>query len=174
MLVVGISISYNVSIFGRTQTAEATGSGVIITKDGYILTNNHVVSSSDSSYYYEVSEATSVTVSLYGRIDSKKGTIYLTGQQIASKKLKGFDVLGKLYKQDYKWFADISTKDKKIDLNAFYETKRNNGIVVSYNGVDSNNVLQILGFKNPQLSGKVSGNIKYSANMTFESAKIFQ
>ena len=102
--------------------------------------------------------------SLYGRIDSKKGTIYLTGQQIASKKLKGFDVLGKLYKQDYKWFADISTRDKKIDLNAFYETKKNNGVVVSYNGVDSNNVLQILGFKNPQLSGKVSGNIKYSAN----------
>ena len=119
------------------------------------------------------------TVSLYGKMDSKKGTIYLTGQQIASKKLKGFDVFGKLYKQDYKWFADISTKDKKIDLNAFYETKRNNGIVVSYNGVDSNNVLQILGFKNPQLSGKVSGNIKYSANdyktsvnMNFKKGKL--
>lgn len=64
--IVGISISYNVSAFGITQTAEATGSGVIISKDGYILTNNHVVSSSDSSYYYEVSEATKITVSLYG------------------------------------------------------------------------------------------------------------
>ena len=121
------------------------------------------------------------TVSLYGRIDSKKGTIYLTGQQIASKKLKGFDVLGKIYKQDYKWFTEINTKDKKIGLNAFYETKRNNGVAISYNGVDSNNVLQILGFKNPQLSGKVSGNIKYSANdyttsvnMNFTKGTLFE
>lgn len=73
--VVGISISYNVSIFGRTQTAEATGSGVIISKDGYILTNNHVVSSSDSSYYYEVSDATSVTVSLYGSDETYEAKI---------------------------------------------------------------------------------------------------
>ena len=104
------------------------------------------------------------TVSLSGKIDSEKGTIYLTGQQIASAKLKNFDVLGKLYKQDYKWFAEINTKDKKIGLNAFYETKKNNGIVVYYDGVDTNNVLQILGFKNPVLSGKATGNIKYSAN----------
>ena len=104
------------------------------------------------------------TISLSGKIDSKKGIIYLTGQQIASKKLKDFDVLGKLYKQDYKWFAEINTKDKKIGLNAFYETKRNNGIVIYYDGVDTNNILQILGFKNPILSGKATGNIKYSAN----------
>jgi len=104
------------------------------------------------------------TISLSGKIDSKKGTIYLTGQQIASTKLKNFDVLGKLYKQDYKWFAEINTKDKKIGLDAFYETKKNNGIVVYYDGVDTNNILQILGFKNPLLSGKATGNIKYSAN----------
>ena len=104
------------------------------------------------------------TISLSGKIDSKQGTIYLTGQQIASKKLKGFDVLGKLYKQDYKWFAEINTKDKKLGLNAFYETKRNNGIVIYYDGVDTNNILQILGFKSPPLSGKATGNIKYSAN----------
>lgn len=104
------------------------------------------------------------TISLTGKIDSKQGTIYLTGQQIASKKLKGFDVLGKLYKQDYKWFAEINTKDKKIGLDAFYETKKNNGIVIYYDGVDTNNILQILGFKEPPLSGKATGNIKYSAN----------
>ncbi|MBO7431863.1 MAG: hypothetical protein J6U02_03085, partial [Elusimicrobia bacterium] len=104
------------------------------------------------------------TVSLYGSIDSKKGTIYLTGKQIASKKLKNFDVLGKLYKQDYKWFAEINTKDKKIGINAFYETKKNNGLSVYYNGVDLNNILQILGFKKPQLSGKATGTVKYSSN----------
>lgn len=104
------------------------------------------------------------SISLYGNIDSQKGTIYLTGKQIASKNLKNFDVSGKLYKQDYKWFAELSTKDKKIDMNAFYETKKNNGLTVNYNGVDSNNILQILGVKNPQLSGKVTGKINYSAN----------
>lgn len=79
--IVGISISYNISYFGRTQTAEATGSGVIISSDGYILTNNHVVSSSDSSYYYEVSSATKVTVSLYGSDETYEATIVGTDEQ---------------------------------------------------------------------------------------------
>lgn len=79
--VVGISISYNVSAFGMTQTAEATGSGIIITSDGYILTNNHVVSSSDSSYYYQVSKATNVTVSLYGSDEKYEATIIGTDEQ---------------------------------------------------------------------------------------------
>lgn len=103
------------------------------------------------------------TVSLYGNIGTQSGTIYLKGQQIASKRLKGFDVSGKLYKQNYKWMSEIATKDNKIILNGFYETKKNNGIEVFYNGVDTNNLLQILGFEKPQLSGKVTGSIKYFA-----------
>ena len=49
--IVGIKVEYSVStIFSRsTSTATAEGSGVIISKDGYILTNNHVISSSSSS-----------------------------------------------------------------------------------------------------------------------------
>lgn len=67
--IVGISVEYSVStIFSRTtSTATAEGSGVIISKDGYILTNNHVIdnSSSSTSSYYTVGEATKITVSLY-------------------------------------------------------------------------------------------------------------
>lgn len=72
--IVGIEVSYNVttnSFFGfggsQTSSATATGSGIIISEDGYIVTNNHVVdsSSSNSSYsYYELSKATSIKVKL--------------------------------------------------------------------------------------------------------------
>ncbi len=69
--IVGIKVEYNVnslmSMFGRqTQsTATASGSGIIISDDGYILTNNHIVSTSSSESYYEISEATKVTVTLF-------------------------------------------------------------------------------------------------------------
>ena len=70
--IVGIKIEYTVntnSIFGRgnTSTATASGSGIIISDDGYILTNNHVVSSSssESSLYYQISEATKISVILF-------------------------------------------------------------------------------------------------------------
>lgn len=79
--IVGISISYDVRVFGFTQTAEASGSGVIISSDGYILTNNHVVSSSDSSSYYQVSKAASITVSLNGSDEEYEATIVGTDEQ---------------------------------------------------------------------------------------------
>ena len=75
--IVGISVTYNVTnssplfgMFGQGQSstsqASASGSGIIISEDGYIVTNNHVVDSSSESTYYDISEATSLKVSLYG------------------------------------------------------------------------------------------------------------
>ena len=72
--IVGIEIQYSVTssffMFGgpSTSTATASGSGIIISEDGYILTNNHVVDTSSSSTYsyYDISKATSVKVKLYG------------------------------------------------------------------------------------------------------------
>ena len=66
--IVGITVEYNVNsmFFRQTSTAKATGSGVIISEDGYILTNNHIVNSASTSTFYQLSEATKVTVNLYG------------------------------------------------------------------------------------------------------------
>lgn len=65
--VVGITVEYAVNtFFNQTSTASASGSGVIISEDGYILTNNHIVNTASSNTFYEVSKATSVKVYLYG------------------------------------------------------------------------------------------------------------
>lgn len=76
--IVGITVTYNVttssplfSMFGQqgqTSSSEATasGSGIIISDDGYIVTNNHVVDSSSEATYYDISQATSLKISLYG------------------------------------------------------------------------------------------------------------
>ena len=85
--IVGIQIEYNVtsmfSIFGgnQTSTATASGSGIIISDDGYILTNNHVVSSSESEAYYQVSEATKITVTLFNDDTQYEATIVGTDEE---------------------------------------------------------------------------------------------
>lgn len=71
--IVGISVEYTVSSGGlsmfsvmpQSSTATATGSGIVISEDGYILTNNHIVSTSSEDSFYEVSEASKVTVKLF-------------------------------------------------------------------------------------------------------------
>ena len=83
--IVAITVEYSVnSIFNRTPgTATAKGSGVIISEDGYILTNNHVVNSSSSSsnVFYEVDEASKVTVKLYNDDTEYEGEIIGTDSQ---------------------------------------------------------------------------------------------
>ena len=92
--VVGIEVQYSVnsmlSMFGsrsQSQTATATGSGIIISEDGYILTNNHIVSTSSSSSnssssnYYSVSEAEKVTVTLFNDDKTYDAKIVGTDEQ---------------------------------------------------------------------------------------------
>lgn len=74
--IVGIEVNYDVrSFFGGSSTAKAQGSGIIISEDGYILTNNHIISTSSSSYYYEVSQANSISVYLYNDSTAYPATI---------------------------------------------------------------------------------------------------
>lgn len=47
--VVGINTkTQSMSIFGRMQESEGSGSGIILTADGYIVTNNHVIDGANS------------------------------------------------------------------------------------------------------------------------------
>lgn len=62
--VVGIKVTYQISSIFGSSTGEATGSGIILSEDGYIVTNNHVVAS-ESSNYYAIQEATGIQVKLY-------------------------------------------------------------------------------------------------------------
>lgn len=63
--IVSIEVDYNVSSFFGSSTSQASGSGVIISNDGYILTNNHIINSSSNSSFYQIEEATAVRVYLY-------------------------------------------------------------------------------------------------------------
>ena len=63
--IVGIEVSYNVNSFWGSSTGTATGSGIIISEDGYIITNNHVISAESTSSYYEITKATGLKVKLY-------------------------------------------------------------------------------------------------------------
>lgn len=79
--IVGIKVSYTVnSIFSGSQAATAEGSGIILSEDGYILTNNHVIGSNDSSYY-QVSEASKITVTLYNDTTEYEAKVIGTDSQ---------------------------------------------------------------------------------------------
>ena len=73
--VVGITVTYQVSSFFGSGTSEATGSGIIISEDGYIVTNNHVISTESSSNYFQITEATGLKVNLYGDSESYEATV---------------------------------------------------------------------------------------------------
>lgn len=80
--IVGIQVEFSSSsVFMGNSTSKAEGSGIIISEDGYILTNNHIISSSTSTSYYEVSKANKVTVYLYDDDTAYEATIVGTDEQ---------------------------------------------------------------------------------------------
>lgn len=81
--IVGISVTYSVNspFYSNQGTASAQGSGVIISEDGYILTNNHVVNSSSSSSFYELGKASKITVKLYNDDTEYEAKIIGTDEQ---------------------------------------------------------------------------------------------
>lgn len=81
--IVGIKVEYTAnSIFLRNPTtAQAEGSGIIISEDGYILTNNHIVNSSSNNSFYEIEQASKVSVYLYNDETEYPATIVGTDEQ---------------------------------------------------------------------------------------------
>lgn len=73
--VVGITVNYQINSFFGSSNAEASGSGIIISEDGYILTNNHVVSTESSGSYYAIEEANSIKINLYNNDTPYDATI---------------------------------------------------------------------------------------------------
>jgi len=67
---VGITVNTTVNIFGQTSTSAASGSGFVLTPDGYIVTNYHVIEEAvdDNSVTIEVSfaDGTSYPAKLVG------------------------------------------------------------------------------------------------------------
>ncbi len=81
--IVGINVTYSVNslFYNNKSTANAQGSGVIISEDGYILTNNHVINSSSSSSYYELGKASKITVTLFNDDTEYEAKIVGTDEQ---------------------------------------------------------------------------------------------
>ena len=81
--IVGISVTYSVNspFYGNQGTASAQGSGVIISSDGYILTNNHVVNSTSTSSFYELGKASKITVKLHNDDTEYEAKIIGTDEQ---------------------------------------------------------------------------------------------
>ena len=81
--IVGINVTYSVNSFfyGNQGIAQAQGSGVIISDDGYILTNNHVINSTSTSSFYELGKASKITVTLYNDENEYEATIVGTDEQ---------------------------------------------------------------------------------------------
>lgn len=84
--IVGIKVEYSVnSIFYRTISnsgvAEAQGSGIIISEDGYILTNNHIINSTSNYSFYELGKATKVSVFLYNDKTEYEAKVIGTDEQ---------------------------------------------------------------------------------------------
>lgn len=80
--IVGITVEYSVnSIFSKNSTSTASGSGIIMSEDGYILTNNHIINSTSNNSYYEVSKASKVSVYLYNDETPYEAKIIGTDEQ---------------------------------------------------------------------------------------------
>lgn len=81
--IVGIQVEFSTnSSFSRgTTSSKAEGSGIIISEDGYILTNNHIINSSSSNSYFEVSKANKVIVYLYNDETPYEAKIIGTDEQ---------------------------------------------------------------------------------------------
>ena len=165
--IVGIEVTYNVtqnsmfSFFGgnspSTSEAKASGSGIIISEDGYILTNNHVVDSKSESTYYDISEATSVKVSLSNG-DSKTYDAKITFNANSKYAKSTKTVSVKVTKATPKLTAKAKTFKKSLKTKKYAVSLKTN----------QNKVM-----KNTKITLKVNGKT-YSATTNSKGQAIFK
>lgn len=175
---VSISVEYDVNYMGMKKPVAGSGSGVILSEDGYILTNNHVISSADSSSFYQVSDAKSIKVKIYGDDTEYSAEIIGTDSQTDLAVLKidktgltpvefgdsssvqiGEFVLaiGNPYNLDYSVTAGIiSALDRKMTIeNTTYKVIQADCAINSGNsgGALVNSKGQVIGVNTLKLSG---------------------
>ncbi len=152
--------SYKTEVFNNNiKLGEITGNY----KKGTVSVDVKNLSVKNLPFIKKFSDTAKGRISLYGTIGANKGTIHLKGTQLASENLKGFDISGILKKDKSLWTTEAETKDRKIVLTGFYETKKKNGIKIIYNGMDAHNLLNMMDMKNFPLYGKIDGTIKFSS-----------
>ena len=146
-----VSSSVFQDIFGRTFESSGAGTGFIITNDGIIITNKHVVSSEDTSYKVILADGTSHDAEVTSRdsvndiavlkIDAKNLPVVELGNsddmKVGQWVVAIGNALGKY--QNTVTVGVISAKDRKIEASSGSATEVLEGMLQTDTAINAGN-----------------------------------